>query len=201
MTIYGDSLSGNCYKVKLLCSLLQIDYEWIDIDILAGETQTSEFLALNPNAKIPVLVTEDQQVVSESNAILFYLSQQSAFFPAQVYQQTLCLQWMFFEQYSHEPYIAVARFINKYLGKPESRLAEFNAKQEGGNKALSIIETQLQKTNYLLGDSISIADICLFAYTHVADEGGFNLNEYPYILNWIANIKSQKNFVPMTLSM
>lgn len=193
--VYGDSLSGNCYKVKLLCSLLQIEHQWVEVDIMAGQTRSSEFLAMNANGKIPVLVTDQQQVISESNAIMYYLSQQTHLFPTQVIQQSVCLQWMFFEQYSHEPYIAVARFINKYLGKPAERLAEFDEKQEGGRKALAVMEIQLQKGPYLIGETISIADICLFAYTHVAYEGGFDLNEFPAILSWISRIVNQPHFI------
>jgi len=193
--IYGDSLSGNCYKIKLLCSLLNIQHQWIEVNIMAGETRTSEFLAINPNAKIPLLITEQKQALAESNAILYYLAQDSHLFPQSVLQQSLCLQWMFFEQYSHEPYIAVARFINKYLGSPADRLQELESKKEGGNRALAVMEIQLQKTPYLLGDEMSIADISLFAYTHVAYEGGFDLNEFPAILAWISRIEHQKDFI------
>lgn len=193
--IYGDSLSGNCYKIKLLCSLLNIEHQWIEVNIMAGETRTSEFLAINPNAKIPLLITEQKQPLAESNAILYYLAQDTQLFPQSVLQQSLCLQWMFFEQYSHEPYIAVARFINKYLGSPADRLQELESKKEGGNRALAVMEIQLQKTPYLLGDEMSIADISLFAYTHVAYEGGFDLNEFPAILAWISRIEHQKDFI------
>lgn len=193
--IYGDSMSGNCYKIKLLCSLLHIEHQWIEVNILEGETRTSEFLAMNPNAKIPLLVTENKQYIAESNAILYYLSQKTTFFPTDALQQSVCLQWMFFEQYSHEPYIAVARFINKYLGSPADRLEELESKQEGGHKALGVMEIQLQKTPYLVGDTISIADLCLFAYTHVAYEGGFDLNNFPAILTWISRIEQQPNFI------
>lgn len=193
--VYGDSLSGNCYKIKLLCSLLNIEHQWIEVNIMAGETRTSEFLAINPNAKIPLLITEQKQPLAESNAILYYLAQDSHLFPQSVLQQSLCLQWMFFEQYSHEPYIAVARFINKYLGSPADRLQELESKKEGGNRALAVMEIQLQKTPYLLGDEMSIADISLFAYTHVAYEGGFDLNEFPAILAWISRIEHQKDFI------
>lgn len=193
--IYGDSLSGNCYKIKLLCSLLNIQHQWIEVNIMAGETRTSEFLAINPNAKIPLLIIEQKQPLAESNAILYYLAQDTQLFPQSVLQQSLCLQWMFFEQYSHEPYIAVARFINKYLGSPADRLQELESKKEGGNRALAVMEIQLQKTPYLLGDEMSIADISLFAYTHVAYEGGFDLNEFPAILAWISRIEHQKDFI------
>jgi len=195
ITIYGDSLSGNCYKVKLLCALLQIKHDWVEVDILKGETRTDHFLAMNPNAKIPLLVTEDKQFLSESNAILYYLAQKSELFPGSQYQQAICMQWMFFEQYSHEPYIAVARFIHKYLGSPADKLQELASKQEGGKKALGVMEVRLQEHPFLVGDDFSIADICLFAYTHVAYEGGFNLNGYPAILAWISRIKNHTDYI------
>lgn len=193
--IYGDSQSGNCYKIKLLCALLQIAHRWVEVDILAGDTRTDEFIKLNPNGKIPVLVSEDRKTLAESNAILYFLAQQTNLFPQQVHEQSVCLQWMFFEQYSHEPFIAVARFINKYLGKPADRLEEYVAKQEGGHKALTVMEQQLLKTPYLLGDELSIADISLFAYTHVADEGGFDLADYPAITAWISRIEKTPYFI------
>ena len=195
MIIYGDSLSGNCYKIKLLCTLLKLDYQWIEVDILAGDIKTPSFLAKNPNGKIPLLITDENEAISESNAILYYLAQQTAFFPSKLLQQAGCLQWMFFEQYSHEPYIAVARFINKYLGCPADRLSEYKSKQEGGNKALAVMEGQLQKTSFLVGDTLTIADISLFAYTHVAEEGGFCLSQYPAVQAWINTIKSQENYI------
>lgn len=195
MIIYGDSMSGNCYKIKLLCSLLQIEHQWIEVNIMAGETRSNEFLAMNPNGKIPLLVTDKKQVIAESNAILYYLAQGSCLFPTETLPQSLCLQWMFFEQYSHEPYIAVARFINKYLGSPADRLEELESKKEGGNKALAVIEIQLQKSPYLLGEVLTIADISLFAYTHVAYEGGFDLNNFPAILTWISRIQQQQHFI------
>ena len=195
--IYGDSQSGNCYKLKLLCSFLNIDHQWIEVNIMEGETHTDAFLEMNPNAKIPLLVTEQKHCIAESNAILYYLSQNTPLFPVDTLQQALCLQWMFFEQYSHEPYIAVARFINKYLGSPADRVDDLVSKQEGGHKALAVMEIQLQKSKYLLGDSLTIADISLFAYTHVADEGGFDLSKYPAVLAWVYRIEAQTDFIQL----
>ena len=195
--IYGDSQSGNCYKLKLLCSFLNIDHQWIEVNIMEGETHTDAFLEMNPNAKIPLLVTEQKNCIAESNAILYYLSQNTPLFPKDTLQQALCLQWMFFEQYSHEPYIAVARFINKYLGTPADRVDDLVSKQEGGHKALAVMEIQLQKSKYLLGDSLTIADISLFAYTHLADEGGFDLSKYPAVLAWVYRIEAQTDFIQL----
>ncbi|AQQ68854.1 glutathione S-transferase [Microbulbifer agarilyticus] len=197
MKIYGDIRSGNCYKIKLLASILDIDHEWIEVDILAGETQTSDFLQKNPNGKIPLLELDDGRCISESNAILNYLVSGSALATEDAFANAKILQWQFFEQYSHEPYIAVARFIAKYLGMPEERKAEFESKQADGHKALKVMEEQLAATDYLAGDALSIADISLYGYTHVADEGGFDLSGYPAILRWIDRIQSHPNYVAM----
>ncbi len=197
MKIYGDIYSGNCYKLKLLCSLLSIQHEWIDVDILKGETQTPEFLQMNPSGKIPLLVMDDRECLAESNAILFYLAHDSDLLPVDNLQLARVLQWQFFEQYSHEPYIAVARFISRYLGMPEDRKAEYESKQAGGYLALDVMEQQLQKTEFLVGNQCSIADISLYAYTHVADEGGFKLSRYPAILNWLRRIQSLNGYVGM----
>lgn len=197
VTIYGDVLSGNCYKVKLTCELLDITYKWQAIDILKGETQTESFLQLNPNGKTPCVQFEDGFVLSESNAIINYLARDSFLYPNEPQQQALIQQWQFFEQYSHEPYIAVARFINTYLGLPPERAEEYKQKQQGGHKALSLLNTQLNKTAYLTGEAITTADISLFAYTHVADEGGFELERYPAIMAWIERVASHPKFIKL----
>ncbi|PKF61013.1 glutathione S-transferase [Psychromonas sp. psych-6C06] len=197
MKIYADIKSGNCYKIALLCSLLKIPHQWIAIDILKGETSTAEFLQKNPNGKIPLLETDDGRFLSESNAILNYLANGSALLPDDVFERASLLQWQFFEQYSHEPFIAVARYINVYLGLPESRAKEYEALQTGGHNALKVMETQLEKGDFLLGENLSIADISLYAYTHVAHEGGFDLSAYPAILAWIKRINSLPDYVSM----
>lgn len=197
MKIYGDIYSGNCYKVKLLCSILSIEHEWIAVDILKGETETPEFLQMNPNAKIPLLVISDGTYLAESNAILFYLAINSHLLPTGSLQLARVLQWQFFEQYSHEPCIAVARFIMRYLGMPEKRRAELQDKQVGGYRALDVMETHLANNDYLVGNQCTIADISLYAYTHVADEGGFNLAEYPAIIGWLGRIRSLDGYVSM----
>ncbi|MFA9420638.1 MAG: glutathione S-transferase family protein [Gammaproteobacteria bacterium] len=197
MKIYGDVHSGNCYKLKLLCSLLSIQHEWIAVDILKGESQTPEFLRLNPNGKIPLLVTDKGECLAESNAILFYLARNSDLLPGDALHQARVLQWQFFEQYSHEPYIAVARFIARYLGMPEHRKAEYESKQAGGNQALAIMEDKLKTSSFLVGNECTIADISLYAYTHVADEGGFDLASYPAISQWLNRIQSLDGYVGM----
>lgn len=193
--VYGDILSGNCYKVKLLLSLLEIDHEWIHVDILNKETQAESFLHKNPVGKIPLVELSKNVFLSESNAILNYFANGTSYLPDNNLLRAKVLQWQFFEQYSHEPYIAVARFIAKYLNMLESRLEEFKSLQIGGNKALSIMNEQLAKTLFLVGDVYTISDISLYGYTHVANEGGFDLLNYPYILAWLERIKSHPKHV------
>ena len=197
MKIFGDSRSGNCYKIKLLAALLEIQHEWIHVDILEGGTQTPEFLNKNPNGKIPVVELADGRCLSESNAIINFLASGSALVSSDPYEYAKVQQWQFFEQYSHEPFIAVARFIAKYLGLPDDRRAEYESKQEGGHKGLRIMEEQLQQTPYLTGGQLSTADISLYAYTHVAGEGGFDLQNYPAVRQWLNLIQSEPKYVAM----
>jgi len=197
MKIYADIKSGNCYKVALVCTLLNINYQWIDVDILKGETQTDAFLAKNNNGKIPLLETDDGQFISESNAIIHYLAQGSPLLPSDALQRALVLQWQFFEQYSHEPFLAVARYINLYLGLPAEREQEYQGLQAGGHKALTVMEKQLSQSPYLVGERFSIADVSLYAYTHVAHQGGFDLAAYPAIQHWLTRVESQPNFKAM----
>ena len=195
--VYGDYQSGNCYKVKLMLHLLDIPYIWCPVNILNGETERPEFLVKNPNGKVPVLELEDGSYLWESNAILNYLAEGSLFLPSEPRLRTQVLQWQFFEQYSHEPYIAVARFIQFYLGMPEDRVDEYKSLQKGGHKALKVMEKQLQETPYLVGDKYSIADVALYAYTHVAHEAGFLLDDYPKIRAWLERVASHPRHVPM----
>lgn len=195
--VYGDIQSGNCFKIKLLMSFLELEHEWIHVDILAGETHTDDFKKMNPNTRIPVLVLPDGRTLTESNAILNFLADGTDFQPTDSFLRARVLSWQFFEQYSHEPFIATARYINKYLGLPEDRRAEYEGKQTGGHKALTIMEQQLKQTEFLVGDTLTIADISLYAYTHVADEGGFDLSSYPAIEQWFARIENQSNYLSM----
>lgn len=195
--VYGDYQSGNCYKVKLMLHLLGAKYEWVPIDIMKGETETPEFLSMNPNGKIPVLELEDGTYLWESNAILNFLADGTEFLPTEPRLRTQVLQWQFFEQYSHEPYVAVARFIQRYLGMPADRQDEYEVCQRRGRKALRVMEKQLQATPYLVGEDYSIADIALYAYTHVADQGGFDLSEYPAVQAWVARVASHPRHVAM----
>ncbi|WP_277809708.1 glutathione S-transferase family protein [Chromohalobacter canadensis] len=197
MKIYGDRKSGNCYKVQLVCDLLGINHEWVDVDILAGDTKSDEFLEKNPNGKIPMLELDEGETLSESNAIINYLAGGSDFYPESGLAQARILQWQFFEQYSHEPFIAVARFINKYLGLPEEKAEEYASKQAGGHKALQVMNQQLERTPYIAGRNFTTADISLYAYTHVAHEGGFELEAYPAVQAWLDRVASLPNFKGM----
>lgn len=197
MIIYGDSKSGNCYKLQLVCANLGLEYTWVELNILNQDTQTAEFLSKNPNGKIPIIELSSGEVLTESNAILNYLADKTALLPKDTLNRAKVLQWQFFEQYSHEPYVAVARFIEKYLGLPEERLLEYKQKQVGGYKALDIMEKQLSDNLFLVNNTYSIADISLYAYTHVANEGGFDLSSYPNIQQWLKRVEQQTGYCPM----
>jgi len=197
LTIFGDSQSGNCYKVQLLMHHLDIEHVWVHVNILAGETRAPEFLAKNPNGKIPLLQLAAGSYLAESNAILNYLAEGTSYLPKDRLKRAQVLGWQFFEQYSHEPYIAVARFIAKYLGLPEERRKDFEAKQSGGNQALAVMERHLCHHPWFVGDAMTIADISLYAYTHVAHEGGFDLSKYPSINSWIKRIGEHPRHMKM----
>jgi len=197
LKVYGDKKSGNCYKIQLTCALLKIEHQWIDVDIMQNETQTKSYLAKNPNGKVPMIELDDGRVLTESNAIINYLAHNSFLIPTEPFQHALMQQWQCFEQYSHEPCVAVARFIQLYQGMPENRKAEYETKKVGGYKALDVMEQHLSNHAYFAGDSISNADISLFAYTHVAHEGGFDLSSYPNINQWLKRIETTAGFVSM----
>ena len=200
MRIHGDRLSGNCHKVLLTAELLGLDYECLPLDVVAGDTQQPAFLAKNPVGKMPLLELDDGRCLSESNAIVNALAKGSALMPTDAFARAKVQQWQFFEQYSHEPFIAVARFIKRYLGMPEERRAEFEGKQAGGHRALAVMECTLSASPFLVGDTATAADISLFGYTHVADEGGFELSGYPAVSAWIERIRALPGFVEMEQS-
>ena len=195
--VYGDYNSGNCYKIKLMLHLVGVPYEWVPIDILNGETETEAFLAKNPNGKIPVLELEDGTCLWESNAILNFLAEGTPYLLTDPRLRTQMLQWQFFEQYSHEPTIAVARFIEHYLKLPADRFEEYRSLHKRGYRALRVMEQQLLRTPFLVGEHFSIADIALYAYTHVAHQGGFDLKLFPAILQWLERVKAQPGYVGM----
>ncbi|MGB8855812.1 MAG: glutathione S-transferase family protein [Burkholderiales bacterium] len=197
MRLYGDLKSGNCYKVALLLGQLDAAYEFVPIDIMKGETRKPEFMSINPNGKIPLLEISPGQYLPESNAILWYLAEDTAFLPGDRFQRAQVLQWLFFEQYSHEPYVATARFIKLYLGNPPQRQAELQQKIQRGYGALDVMEKHLAANKFFVGGCYGIADIGLFAYTHVAHEGGFDLAPYPHLNSWLARVKGQPKYRPM----
>ncbi len=196
-TVYGMKVSGNCYKVQLLLEQLGASYRWVEVNSLEGQTRTEAFLAKNPNGKVPVLEIEPGKFLPESNAILCYLSDGTGFLPSDRWQRAQVLQWMFFEQYSHEPYIAVARMIDRFLPPGHARRAELPRLHERGNQALAVMERELSAKPYFAGDAYTIADIALFAYTHTAADGGFDLSGYPAIEAWLARVRSTPGFVPI----
>jgi glutathione S-transferase len=195
MRIFGDSISGNCLKVKWTAAHLGFVADWVEIDITKGESRTPEFLAMNPAGQVPVLELDDGRTIAQSNAILLYLARGSALIPADPYDAAKMLEWLFWEQYSHEPYIAVARFQVLYLGKPvaslEPRLVE------RGTAALVRLETALADRPFLVGGALTLADIALVAYTRVAHEGGFDLAGYPAIRRWIGQVESRLDIAPV----
>ena len=197
LRLYDNHLSGNGYKPRLLLAHLGRAYERVEVDTLKGGSRTPEFLARNPNGRIPVLELDDGVCLAESNAILFYLAEGSRFLPSDRLARALTLQWMFFEQYSHEPFIAVARHWIQHLEMTEAQRRELPARQEGGRAALGVMEHCLGSTDWFGGEAMSIADVALYAYTHVADEGGFDLAGFPRVRAWLDRVAGQPGHVPM----
>jgi len=197
-TVYGYAVSGNCHKVRLLLEQLGQGYRWIEVDSSQGETRMPQYLAKNPNGKVPMLELEDGSVLVESNAILCYLAEGTSFLPGDRWQKAQALGWMFFEQYSHEPYIAVARFIRGWtpMDSPR-RAAELPRCLERGHQALAVMERHLQSAPWFTGPDYGIADIALFAYTDVAHHGGFDLTPYPALRDWLARVRATPGFVAM----
>lgn len=206
ITVYGFSASGNCHKVRMLLEHLGCrpgqDYRWVEVDSSQGETRTPEFLAKNPNGRVPIIERDDGRVMAESNAILFHLAESmpapgSPFLPADSWQKSQALAWMFFEQYSHEPYIAVARFIRGWTPVDSPRRAELPRCHERGHQALAVMERHLSGQAWFTGSHYGIADIALFAYTDVAADGGFDLAPYPAIRDWLARVRKTPGFLAM----
>jgi glutathione S-transferase len=198
MRLYDFLSSGNGYKVRLLLSQLAIPFERVEMNILEQATRTPEFLAKNPNGRIPVLELEDGTFLAESNAILFYLADGTSFLPSDRLERSRVLQWMFFEQYSHEPYVAVARAWLHLFGMDEERRRQLPQKQRLGYDALRVMEGHLAARAFFVGERYSIADIALFAYTHVADEGGFDLGRFPAVRAWLDRVRAEPGHIPIT---
>ena len=196
-TLYEFASSGNCYKLRLAMAQLGISFRRIEKDITRGETRTADFLAINPNGRIPVLVTPDNKVLPESNAALWYLARDSRLMPEEAFQQAQVLQWMFFEQYNHEPNIATSRYWIHVLGEKEKYAEALAEKQQKGHDALRVMESHLSGRDFFVGSDYSIADIALYAYTHVAGQGGFSLEDYPAIRAWLKRVEQQPGYVSM----
>jgi glutathione S-transferase len=189
MKIHGDINSGNCLKVKWVCDRLGLPYEWIAVDTLKRETHTPQFLKLNGAGQVPVLELDDGRALAQSNAIIRYLARDSDLIPADTFLAAKMDEWLFWEQYSHEPYIAVCRFMMIYLGKPASDLDADKVKR--GYAALARMEHQLAATRFLIGDALTLADVSLLAYTRVAHEGGFHLDGYASVRRWIGECEQR----------
>jgi len=188
LKIYGDSISGNCLKVKWTADRLGLDYDWVEIDLMKGETQTPEFRALNPAGQVPVVVLADGRPLAQSNGIIMYLAEGSDLIPTDAYDRARMLEWLFWEQYSHEPYVAVARFQVVYQGRS---VADLDPKLVArGEAALQRLEDGLEAGQFLVGDQLSLADVALVAYTRLAGEGGFDLARYPKVQAWIARVEA-----------
>jgi glutathione S-transferase len=195
-TVYGNHDSGNSYKVKLVLEQLNLPYRWVQVDSTCGETRTADFLAKNPNGKVPTLQLEDGAFLPESNAILCYLAERSALMPDDRLGRARVLQWMFFEQYSHEPYVAVARSVLRYLPPDSPRRADLPRLLERGNQALAVMEQHLSREPYFAAGRYTVADIALYAYTHCADAGGFDLQRFPAVRAWLERVGGQPRHVP-----
>ena len=198
LRLYDYLPSGNGYKVRLLLAQLALPFELVQLDITQGATRTPEFLAKNPNGRIPLLEVAPDEFLAESNAILFYLSEGTAFLPTDRWERAQVLQWMCFEQYSHEPNIATVRFWVHYTELTPERRAAIEQKRPLGYAALDVMERHLAGHRFFVGERYTIADIALYAYTHVADEGGFELGRYPAVRAWLDRVRSEPRHVPIT---
>ena len=198
LSLYDYLPSGNGYKVRLLLTQLGIPFERIELDILKGLTRTPDFLAKFPNGRIPAVELEDNKLLFESNAIITYFAEGTPFLPDDKYNRAQVMQWLFFEQYSHEPYIASVRFLVMYPQVNDDRRMIIDLMRRRGYDALGVMEGRLKSNDWFVGQHYSIADIALYAYTNVAGEGGFDLSDYPSIRAWLDRVKSQPKHIPIT---
>lgn len=189
MKIWGDSRSGNCLKVKFICDYLSIPYEWIELDVMSGQTKQEDFLLVNPMGQIPAIQLKDGRTLAQSNAIIIFLARDSDLIPEIPFNEALMHQWLFWEQYSHETSIAVRRFQKTFLGKSDDEIPA--TLLDKGNAALDLMEKHLSSQDYFVNNRLSLADIALIAYTRWAEEGGFSLSDRPYVTDWIARISTE----------
>jgi glutathione S-transferase len=199
MHLFDNLDSGNGYKVRLLLAQLGLRYDWTDLDLDAGETRTPEFLKRNPNGRIPTLALDDGTNLAESNAILWYLAEGTPFVPADRLGRAQTLQWMFFEQYSHEPYVATPRYIVRHLPADHPRRAELPDRLARGRAAFAVMEGHLASRQFFVAERYTIADIALYAYTHVAPDGGHDLAPYPCLNAWLARVAAQPGYIPLPM--
>jgi glutathione S-transferase len=199
MTIlYGMTDSGNCYKPRLLMAKLGIPFRNIEVSSHSGDTRKADYLAKNPNAMVPLLELDDGRRLAESNAILLYLAEGTRYLPQDRFERALCHQWLFFEQYSHEPYVAVRRALLTFPERAADATPERLASTlERGNKALGVMNRRLAETPFFAGSAYSVADIALYAYTHTAEEGGFQIAAYPAVADWLKRVEADPGHVPM----
>jgi glutathione S-transferase len=197
LVLYDSPVSGNCYKVRLLFAHLGIEYERRNLDVVDRSNRGEVLGELNPDLRVPTLVLDDGRPLAESGAILWYFAEGTRFVPADAYDRAKVLQWMFFEQYTHEPAIAVVRFLVAYSGEAESHAATIEQRTATGYRALGSMERHLDGSTYFVGDTLTLADIALYAYTHVADEGGFDLGKYPAIRAWLDRVAAEPGHVPI----
>ena len=195
--LYGMSASGNCWKPAVLMKQLGIPFSWIEVDLLKGESRSPAFLAKNPNGKVPLLELPDGRCLAESNAMLCYLAEGTPYLPDERWQKAQVMQWLFFEQYSHEPYIATVRWWVRFLKKQDEWRDKIAEAMKKGYAALGVMERQLQQTPFLAGGTYSIADIALYAYTQVAHEGGYELSGYPAVRAWLQRVAAVPKFERM----
>ncbi len=199
MRLYEMADSGNCYKIRLCAAQVGQELEIVPVDILKGESRTEEFLQKNPNGRVPTLELDDGTLLPESNAAIFYLAEGTPLLSDDRLVRAQTLQWMFFEQYSHEPYIAVARFWKSIQpGGEEEKKHMFAEWHDRGHQALAVMERHLSENDFFAGNTYSIADIALYAYTHVAHEGGFSLDAYPKVRTWLQRVAAQPDHIAIT---
>jgi glutathione S-transferase len=199
ITVHGYSPSGNCHKLRMLLGHLGREHRWIETDSAHGATRTPGYLAKNPNGKVPMVEDDAGRVMVESNAILAWLADGTPYFAGDAWQRAQTLSWMFFEQYSHEPFVAVARFIAGWTPLDSPRRADLPRLRERGNDALAVMEKHLASNDWFSATGYGIADIALFGYTHCAEDGGFDLSRFPRVVAWLDRVRAQPGFVAMPI--
>ncbi|WP_109259881.1 glutathione S-transferase family protein [Hyphobacterium indicum] len=194
ITLYGASSSGNCLKTRWIADLMGIDYDWREMDVFAGDTRTEDFLALNPAGQVPCMVREDGRVLAQSNAIMLYLAEGSSLIPEDAFDRAKMMEWMFWEQYSHEPAIAVRRAQLKFMNIPEAEIDPMLMQK--GRRALGVMELRLMARDFIVGERMTLADVALVAYTRVAHEGGFDLADFPAVRSWVHRVERELGLEP-----